>query len=82
MHLRIEPGSKAYRLYNPTTRRIIVIRDVVFSENTSWNWKGDDGGSPGMFQMTWGDPTDEGLGPYNAGNPQDSEEDFNTSEPV
>lgn len=27
---------------------------MVFNENASWNWKGYDGGDPGMFQMTWG----------------------------
>lgn len=42
VHLGIEPGSKAYRLYNPTTRRVVVSRDVVFNENASWNWKGAD----------------------------------------
>lgn len=34
----IEPGSKAYRLLDPTTRRIIVSRDVVFDEDQSWKW--------------------------------------------
>ena len=40
VHLGIEPGSKAYRLYNPTSKRIIVSRDVIFDEKTRWNWKG------------------------------------------
>lgn len=38
VHLGIEPGSKAYRLYNPTSRKITVSRDVVFDEETSWEW--------------------------------------------
>lgn len=42
VHLGIEPGSKAYRLYNPTTKRIVVSRDVVFNEKAYWNWKGVD----------------------------------------
>lgn len=33
-----EPGSKSYRLYNPTTRRIVVSRDVEFDEKTGWDW--------------------------------------------
>ncbi|WZZ50841.1 hypothetical protein YC2023_050948 [Brassica napus] len=38
VHLGTEPGSKAYRLLDPSTRRIIVSRDVVFDENQSWKW--------------------------------------------
>lgn len=33
-----EPGTKAYRLYDPNTGRIHVSRDVVFEENKSWDW--------------------------------------------
>ena len=28
--------SKAYRLFNPITRKVIVSRDVVFKEDESW----------------------------------------------
>lgn len=38
VHLGIEPGSKAYRLYDPTSRRIVVSRDVIFEEHKSWKW--------------------------------------------
>ncbi|XP_024004089.1 uncharacterized protein LOC112081558 [Eutrema salsugineum] len=54
VHLEIEPESKAYRLYNPETRRITVSCDVVFDEKASWNWNKPRDGSgrdPGMFQM-------------------------------
>jgi hypothetical protein len=33
-----EEGSKAHRLYDPETRRIVVSRDVVFEEKKKWNW--------------------------------------------
>ncbi|CAA7052678.1 unnamed protein product [Microthlaspi erraticum] len=36
---RTEPGSKAYRLVDPQTRRIVVSRDVIFDESKGWNWK-------------------------------------------
>jgi len=36
--LGISEESKAYRLYNPITKKIITSRDVVFEENKSWNW--------------------------------------------
>lgn len=39
VHLGIESVSKAYRLFNPTTKRVIVSRDVVFDEKANWNWK-------------------------------------------
>jgi hypothetical protein len=30
--------SKAYKLYNPLTNKVMVSRDVVFSEEESWSW--------------------------------------------
>lgn len=38
VHLGTEPGSKAYRLFDPTTRRAIVSRDVIFDESKGWSW--------------------------------------------
>jgi len=35
VYLGTEPGSKAYRLLDPTNRKIIVSRDVYFDENMS-----------------------------------------------
>lgn len=37
-----EAGSKAYRVYDPVTRRVHVTRDAVFDEAASWDW-GKDG---------------------------------------
>jgi transposase InsO family protein len=39
-----EPGSKAYRVYDPVAKRIHVTRDMVFDESSQWNWteNGDD----------------------------------------
>lgn len=57
VHLGIEPGSEAYRLYNPSTRRIVMSRDVIFDEKACWNWKGvdkEEHTESGMFRMTWG----------------------------
>lgn len=36
VHLGTEPGSKAYRLLDPTSKRIIVSRDLVFDEVKEW----------------------------------------------
>lgn len=31
--------SKAYRVFQPYTRKILVSRDVHFMEDEQWNWK-------------------------------------------
>lgn len=33
--------SKGYRVYNLQTKKMIIIRDVEFDENSSWNWEAD-----------------------------------------
>jgi Reverse transcriptase (RNA-dependent DNA polymerase) len=30
--------SKAYKVYNPVTNKVVVSRDVIFSENEAWTW--------------------------------------------
>ena len=30
--------SKAYKLNNPLTNKVVVSKDVVFSEEEAWNW--------------------------------------------
>nr|GFA89097.1 zinc finger, CCHC-type [Tanacetum cinerariifolium] len=39
VYLENEQGSKAYRLFDPTTQRICVSKDVKFKENETWDWK-------------------------------------------
>lgn len=40
-----EARSKAYRVYDPTTRRVHIRYDVVFDEGAQWAWHADhDGG--------------------------------------
>jgi hypothetical protein len=41
VYLGVEDGSKAHRLCNPQTRRIVVSRDVVFEEAISWKWNSE-----------------------------------------
>ncbi|PRQ17740.1 putative RNA-directed DNA polymerase [Rosa chinensis] len=36
--LGVSEESKAYRLYDPISERIVVSRDVVFEEDESWEW--------------------------------------------
>lgn len=35
IHLGKEPGTKAYRLYDPVNKRVHVSRDVIFEEKNS-----------------------------------------------
>jgi len=44
-----ESASKAYRIFDPRTRRVHISRDIVFDEAASWNWNGElDGAVPGF----------------------------------
>lgn len=39
VHLGIEPGTKAYRLFDPESNKIVVSHDVLFEEDKQWNWE-------------------------------------------
>ena len=34
--------SKAYKLYNPLTKKLVVSRDVVFNEAEAWSWSNEE----------------------------------------
>uniref|UniRef100_A0A803PAK3 CCHC-type domain-containing protein n=1 Tax=Cannabis sativa TaxID=3483 RepID=A0A803PAK3_CANSA len=36
--LGVSDQSKAYKLYNPNTKKIIISRDVIFDEERTWAW--------------------------------------------
>jgi transposase InsO family protein len=38
IHLGVSDESKAYKLYEPAGKKIIVSRDVIFEETKGWNW--------------------------------------------
>ncbi|CAL0309357.1 unnamed protein product [Lupinus luteus] len=38
--LGVSEASKAYKLYNPLTKRIVTSRDVIFYEERTWEWNG------------------------------------------
>lgn len=44
VNLGKEPGTKAYRLYDPKNGSVCVSRDVVFVENKAWTWENTDEG--------------------------------------
>ncbi|KAJ0587053.1 putative RNA-directed DNA polymerase [Helianthus annuus] len=73
VYLGSEKGSGAYRLYNPTTRRIVVGRDgdTEFYETRGWNWgkntvfNKEESREPGMFWVDFGSVIDTGVGSVN-----------------
>ena len=38
--LGISEASKGYKLFNPLTKKIVTSRDVIFDEESTWNWNG------------------------------------------
>jgi len=38
VYFGVEEGSKAHRLYDPDTKKIIVSRDVILEESEMWEW--------------------------------------------
>lgn len=56
VHLGTEHGSKAYRMFDPNTKRILMSRDVVFDETKRWNWSSNlyGQGDTGSFKIMIG----------------------------
>ncbi|WVZ50183.1 hypothetical protein U9M48_001461 [Paspalum notatum var. saurae] len=46
-----EAGSKAYRMYDPVERRVVISRDVVFNESASWDWTESGAGGDAQQQQ-------------------------------
>jgi hypothetical protein len=42
VHLGLSEESKAYKLYDPIEKKIIISRDVVFDELHGWDWDNKD----------------------------------------
>ena len=36
--LGVSKESKAYKLFNPLTKKVVTSRDVVFDEENTWDW--------------------------------------------
>ncbi|KAF0922078.1 hypothetical protein E2562_024651 [Oryza meyeriana var. granulata] len=52
-HNAVKPGSKAWRFYDPASRRAFVSRDVVFNEPASWTWEDEDMGATADFVIEY-----------------------------
>jgi hypothetical protein len=42
VHLGLSEEFKAYKLYDPIEKKIIISRDVVFDESNGWDWDNKD----------------------------------------
>jgi hypothetical protein len=47
--LGVSEESKAYKLYDPVSKRIIISKDVIFEESKGWDW--DEKVTTGMIEM-------------------------------
>ncbi|KAF7823103.1 Copia protein [Senna tora] len=50
--------SKAYRIYKPQTKKIVISRDVVFMEEDHWDWNADESGHISHMQPSKDDVDD------------------------
>ncbi|WKA06415.1 hypothetical protein VitviT2T_024314 [Vitis vinifera] len=57
--LGVSEKSKAYRLYDPVSKKIVVSRDVVFEEDKCWNW-GRSNEEVRLDVLEWGGSNEEG----------------------
>ena len=82
IHLGKEPGTKAYRLYDPVNKIVHVSRDVIFEERKQWPWKEDEESHREQSKMftVFGTGTGESLTEENLGTSFDTETD-NESNP-
>ena len=82
VHLGIEPGSKAYRLYNPVDRKVTVSRDVVFDEFKRWKWRTNKEESHETDVITFDVQSKTDIGDHNnkASHEDDSEEEEKENE--
>ena len=55
----VSEESKAYRLYNPISKRVITSRDVIFAENENWEWEENNIGLE-TDVLEWGDEQTDG----------------------
>jgi hypothetical protein len=46
-------NSKAYKLYNPITKKTIISRDVIFNEDENWTKNGKTGEVPYIHEFEY-----------------------------
>lgn len=56
--LGMSAKSKAYRLYDPSTNRVVISRDVEFEEDKCWDW-GRSTEAAKLDVLDWGESEEE-----------------------
>ncbi|MCH92472.1 retrovirus-related pol polyprotein from transposon tnt 1-94 [Trifolium medium] len=74
VHLGVSEESKAYKLYSPIDKKIIISRDVVFDESKGWNW-GESSKIQGVHYEV-----DDGEAPVNNETEEEPANDVNDEE--
>ena len=75
--LGVSEESKAYRLYDPVSQKIIISRDVKFEEENSWDWDKSHEETI-IAYLDWGESDNEAIAvDTNGGN---TEADHHTTE--
>jgi transposase InsO family protein len=59
--LGMSDESKAYRLYDPATKRIVISKDVIFEEDECWDW-GRSSEEMKQDVLDWGESEEEENG--------------------
>ena len=54
LFLGVSEESKAYRLYDPISQKIIISRDVVFEKDNNWDWDKSHKETI-LVDLNWGD---------------------------
>ncbi|KAL4334062.1 hypothetical protein GQ457_07G002440 [Hibiscus cannabinus] len=58
--LGVNEEFKAYRLYDPISKRIVISRDVVFEEDCGWNW-GEEFNNSIQSELNWNHDTESNV---------------------
>lgn len=56
-----EVGTKAYRFFDPVSKKVIISRDVIFEEEVKWNWDCAETSENRMYPRTTGFFKIEGI---------------------
>lgn len=75
--LGVSEESKAYRLFDPVSKKIVISRDVIFEEDKAWDWS-DNHQETIMADLEW--EMNEKTDPGNDNNVEESETDEPTLE--
>lgn len=77
VYLGTEEGTKGYRMFNPSSRRIVITQVVIFDEVRPWAWNNETTGEPLSTPYWTNVIVHEGAQSQSA---QDPDQSINTNE--